>query len=121
MTIRKLKIALLAAGLILAACLGADADPAGVRWYVAHMGGEACVPLDDIGQNLERLYYGTGSMHIPEDLERLFQSVGMRVTTIRHDENLFAFRSVGYDGKSTNVLLFSNVILCKQVMATVER
>lgn len=37
------------------------------EWYVSHVGAEPCVPLSDIGPHFERLYYGTGDLHTPED------------------------------------------------------
>jgi hypothetical protein len=47
-----------------------------VRWYLAHMGAETCVPLDDIGDNNERLYYGAGDMHTPADVARQIVELG---------------------------------------------
>jgi hypothetical protein len=32
------------------------------RWYIGHFGQEICVPLNDIGNNGTRLYYGAGNM-----------------------------------------------------------
>jgi hypothetical protein len=45
-----------------------------VLWYIGHLGKETCVPLDDIGQHSERLYYGSGSMHTLNDFERWARS-----------------------------------------------
>jgi hypothetical protein len=60
-------------GLPLCTVLSASA-PAQARWYIAHSGDETCVPLDDIGENNERLYDDGGQMHAPEDLARRLRS-----------------------------------------------
>ena len=48
------------------------------RWFVGHLGEETCVPLDDVGPDLSRLYYGAGNMHTPEDFVAVALSRGIR-------------------------------------------
>lgn len=46
---------------------GGERDPE-PTWYVAHLGAEPCVPVTDIGLNMERVYYQSGPYRTPDDL-----------------------------------------------------
>jgi predicted nucleotidyltransferase len=70
----------LTAAVILLAGVASTPAMADGRWYLAHLRQEVCVPIDDIGNNSERLYYGAGAMHTPEDFVRRLRSAG---TTVR--------------------------------------
>jgi hypothetical protein len=53
--------------LLLAAGLALSAPEADARWYLGHHDAEVCVPVDDIGFDGRRLYYGAGPAQAPED------------------------------------------------------
>jgi hypothetical protein len=88
---------LTAAAALAAAMLTFHPASSEARWYIWHMGPENCVPVDDIGDNLERLYYGTGAMKTPEDFMREFAKVGGH--TVRRDisEGVVAYDSTDQD------------------------
>jgi hypothetical protein len=45
-------------------------------WRVGHLGPETCVPLDDIGDHFNRLYYHTGKMRTPADFRQWIRDNG---------------------------------------------
>lgn len=109
--------------LVLAALAGAAliSQPAQARWYVAHLGGETCVPLNDVGADWQRLYYGTGPFSRPEDLARYFQAIGARVVPQNvHGQEAYMRAYHVTDGNAdTYVVMFHEKPVCEAAMAAV--
>jgi len=92
------------------------------RWYIGHFGQEVCIPLNDIGNNGTRAYYGAGNMRNPEDFARFMASVGynMRsVPTTQEGVRLYATRISG-DRQDSFFILFNNKDLCAERMSHAE-
>jgi len=89
-------------------------------WYVGHLGVELCVPLDDVGPRAERLYYGAGSMHTPEDYERTLGSVFPSVTRLRTPAGMAAWNVTASDGVKSTALLFDDRERCNSLMQRFE-
>jgi hypothetical protein len=97
----------------------ATTAPAGARWYVGHWGPEACVPLDDIGENGERMYYGTGSMRTPQDEENWLRRGGMVISpppSPPGSSSRYAFTATMPGGSPNIIMLFSDKSDCDYTM-----
>lgn len=110
---------LLAAALSCAICDWMPAAAAG-RWYVGHSGSQPCVPLDDLGDNMQRLYYGGGQMHTPADFVAHFAAMGVTLKAVSgtppgiilyHDSS----------GGGPDMVLFDDPDVCKKVLETLPR
>jgi hypothetical protein len=78
-----MKTAILAAAAIAVAITSAHA--ADERWLISRLGGENCVPVDDIGYSHgqpERLYYGMGKMHNPTDFAATMRRAGAKMNQV---------------------------------------
>jgi hypothetical protein len=85
-------------------------------WYVGHLGAERCVPLDNVGPQAERLYYGAGPMHTPEGYERTLRSVFPSVTQLRTPQGMVAWNVGASGGEKSIALLFDDRGLCERLM-----
>jgi hypothetical protein len=108
---------LLAAAMMLA--LSAT-NAAAQEWYVAHLGQETCVPIDDIDMDTgRRLYYHTGSMHTPQQFEQMFARLGVRVNEEPPPipDKTFAFEVIFSNADTTHMVLFNDEAICKFAMS----
>ncbi|WP_428489096.1 hypothetical protein [Rhodopila sp.] len=90
-------------------------------WYAAHLAGDACVPLSNIGPNFERLYYGAGSMRTPEDFRQLLSATGFIVTPESLPDGVVVLHAVANTGDKAEIALFSNRDYCKEFMSLQDR
>lgn len=108
---------LLAAALVSCAictCVAAAAE----RWYVGHVGPESCVPLDDLGESMQRLYYGSGRMHTPSDFVAHFAAMGVTIKPVSGTPpGIVLYR--GDNG--IDMALFSDLDVCKSVLSKVPQ
>ncbi len=111
-------------------------EPAGLTWYVGHMGAETCVPLSDVGNGRNgpiRLYYGGGSMRTPEDFANRMRGLGANLHRVPmsasdvQDEQKSGDYMVMYNGTIpgesgvTGFVFFSSAGTCKYMMANLPR
>jgi hypothetical protein len=95
------------------------------RWYIGHLGQETCVPVDDISFDAPggRLYYGTGSMHTPDDFVRWVANHG---TSLRRESGLpdgftvYVGRIPGH-AADTAFAFFQDKALCGEAMAMMDK
>jgi len=90
------------------------------RWYISHVGPEACVPIENIGDNGERLYYGAGQFQTLEDFVRHVKSQGgtmVRRPGIKPGARVYdcKFRSQ-FGIQTTEFVFFNDVDMCKGEM-----
>jgi hypothetical protein len=94
------------------------------HWYMGHVNEEICVPLDDIGPNNTRLYFGGGPYRVPQDLVHQMIKDGLEV------KNLTTGLSAGEAGYSVRfpgerlwsyMLFFSNREQCIDTMSRIEK
>jgi len=91
------------------------------KWYIAHLGAEPCVPLDRIGHNFNRVYYGSGNFKTPDDVAEYFRRLGGHVRWIdMRIEDTRAFHVSGGD-VDTNIIMISNKEMCQGVMARMQK
>lgn len=93
------------------------------RWYVGHLGGEDCVPLDDIGDAGERLYYQTGKMRTPEDYILWMQSngVSMRRKAGTPENVVILLGHAPGSDRDIAVALFADPQACAAALANIPR
>jgi hypothetical protein len=95
------------------------------RWYAAHIGPEACVPLEDIGNNGERLYYGAGQFQTPEDFVRHVKSQGGTITRrpgIKSGARVYDLKFRSQFGiQTTEFVFFNDLDMCKTEMAKMDK
>jgi hypothetical protein len=88
------------------------------RWYVGHVGPEICVPLDDLDDSMQRLYYGGGQMHTPADFVAHFAAMGVTIKPVSGTPpGIMLYR--GDDG--SDMVLFNDPDVCKSVLAKVPQ
>jgi hypothetical protein len=91
--------------------------PAPADWYMAHFGAETCVPLSDIGTNGQRVHYGAGAMHTPEDYVQMMVSLSTQMQPFDvHFDGARAYHETG-PGVDNHVLMFEDREVCKAAMA----
>lgn len=111
---------------LLLAALTANAAAVGAhesRWYLSHMNNETCVPLDDIGRDLTRLYYGTGKMRTPEDFVRYVKSLGITLRSAPDvPEGMRAYKGKSpEDAEDTFFVMFNDKAICSAAMSRLEQ
>lgn len=90
------------------------------RWYIAHLGSEACVPLDGIGPNLERLHYGAGTMRTPADYARLMSRAG-QVTISESQPGMVVLTFTRPGGEPMLLPVFQSEPMCTAIMEQIPR
>jgi hypothetical protein len=106
-------------GLLITAMALSTAPAFADDWFFAHSGQETCVPIDDIDSATgQRLYYHTGDMHSPREVEQMFVRLGNRIEEqpAPIPDVTFAFKATGY-GRSTFIVLFKDEAVCKAAMS----
>jgi hypothetical protein len=73
-----------------------------------------------VGPRAERLNYGAGSMHTPEDYERTLGSVFPSVTRLRTPSGMAAWNVRASDGAKSTALLFDDRERCKSLLEPFE-
>jgi hypothetical protein len=105
--------------------LGGTAQSQGEeRWYLWHLGGETCVPLDDIAEDGHRLYYGVGDMRTPHDFENYLRRAGAIIKNIKVHPTYPSYRYYELRLDNNNdltALLVNDLNACKIVMGTIDR
>lgn len=97
--------------------LSVIANPANAEnWYVAHIGADSCVPVEDIDPtNVEqRLYYGAGPLHTPADLVKMFAEMGIR---LKSEPTSMSGVRVYTANNNLELALFSDHDFCQKIMA----
>lgn len=113
------KLGYLAAALLLVAPRLAYSEPQ--SWYVAHLGQDACVPINDIGDDFRRLYYGAGSMKDPDDLVTALQRMGGRLTKQpATDATMVTYKGI-VQGAEISIVMFNDPVICKFYMSMLEK
>jgi hypothetical protein len=110
---------LVASGIAIGSTIAANAAEA--RWYIAHMGAEACVPVDDIGDNNERLYYGAGNMRTPDDFARQMTELGAIVKRVPSSSEDIVTVIARKPGEIHFFNFFHDLDKCKFAMSHIER
>jgi hypothetical protein len=119
------KLLLISAAISMLPCVVmADDD----RWYMAHMGSESCVAISNIGADGDRVYYGAGPMHVPDDIVPFFAGAGIHLHRIPDDKTGFnpprmvAYSETGkIDHNGINIVLFRGHENCNQAMQSVPK
>jgi hypothetical protein len=91
------------------------------RWYLWHLKSETCVPLDDVGEDWGRLYYGAGAMHTPRDFERFLKRGGFTITKRVSDPLHYGYWIRSDTNNNLEAHLFSNPGLCKAMMELIDK
>jgi hypothetical protein len=90
------------------------------RWYIAHLGPEPCVPVDDINDNFERVYYGAGTMRVPEDVVALFHRRGIGMTRFNSAPGVAVYQADFVGRPPLTYVFFNNQVACQRFAAAVE-
>jgi hypothetical protein len=83
----------------------------------------ACRPLADVGDWMERLYYGTGSMRTPEDLAANFRTVGGHTQWVdagAMSQYSRVLHATG-PGLDTYIMMFNDKDACQLAMSMIEK
>jgi len=96
---------------------------AGERWYLAHVGAETCVPLDDLNNDLStRSYYGTGDMRTPKDYAARMRAIGFSLADQPFINDGVVSYMASYPGVRTVLLVvFKDHRFCEAFMAQQPR
>jgi hypothetical protein len=89
-------------------------------WYMAHVGQEICVPVDDLSVETpgQRLYYHGGDLHTPEDVKRFFAAMGARIEDQSYSDQANGY--VAFDvvtNKRFTIVLMNDEAACRSVMS----
>ena len=90
-------------------------------WYVAHLGPDSCVPLADVGEDFQRIYYGGGTMRTPDDYVQSMHGLGITMTQAPTEIDGMILYHAQSNASKTDLLLFNNRDLCTSVMSYLER
>jgi hypothetical protein len=92
------------------------------RWYIGHLGAEICVPLSDVGDNMERLYYGSGQMRTPEDFAQHMRNQGAHMELLSGMPNFVtAYKGSGPGVREAAFPFFESEEMCQTTMAQLNK
>jgi hypothetical protein len=93
-------------------------------WYMGHVGQETCVAIGDYSfETGNRLYYGAGALHTPDDVKGWFLSHGMQADaqTMTKEELSVVNLKLSGPGVNTTIVMFNNEQICQIAMRNMKR